>query len=164
MPKPVEGFEALYTVDEDGNVYSLRSKKYLSPKIDRYGYKVVTLFKQGKARCTTVHRLVAQAFVDNPGHKPCVNHLDENKLNNHYTNLEWATVKENDNHGSRNARMAQTKCKRPVEMLRPDGSSIRYAGVKDAYRQTGITRSSISLACKTQGRKAGGYEWRYVNE
>ena len=42
-----------------------------------------------------IHRLVAQAFLPNPEEKPIVHHKDHNKLNNHYSNLEWATAKEN---------------------------------------------------------------------
>jgi hypothetical protein len=41
------------------------------------------------------HRLVAEYFLDNPNNLPVVHHKDENKLNNHYTNLEWVTEKEN---------------------------------------------------------------------
>lgn len=164
MLKPVAGFEQYYAVDELGNVFSYRKNRYLTPKIDKYGYRVVTLSGGGKIKTVGVHRLVAKAFVENPSDKPCVNHIDEDKLNNSKDNLEWVTVKENDNHGSRNQRMALTKSKHPVEMLKEDGSTIRYAGVKEAFRQTGITRSQISLACRNKGKKAGGYEWRFANE
>lgn len=161
MLKPIKGFETSYSVDENGNVYSHYINRFLTPKVDRYGYKAVTLFDKGKRKSITIHRLVATTFVENPLNKPCVNHIDENKLNNSKDNLEWVTVKENDNYGGRNRRMALSKSKQPVEMVRSDGSVIRFLGVKDAHRQTGITRSQISLACRQKGRKAGGYEWRF---
>lgn len=48
------------------------------------------------------HRLVAKAFIKNKDNKPCVNHKDGNKRNNHYSNLEWVTNKENMVHASKN--------------------------------------------------------------
>ena len=64
------------------------------------GYKFVILDK----KTCYVHRLVAEAFVDNPNNYPQINHKDENKANNSVENLEWCTEKYNMNYGSRNAK------------------------------------------------------------
>lgn len=158
----VEGFEGLYLVSNCGWVWSMRRGKMLKPKIDRYGYYVVTLFNNGVRKYITVHRLVAQAFVPHPFGKDTVNHIDENKLNNRAENLEWVTVKENDNHGTRNTRMSQTKCKKPVMRILPDGTIQRFVGVKDASRKTGIAHSQIAKACKGLCNRQWAKEWRYA--
>lgn len=132
--------------------------------IDRYGYEKVALWKGDKAHTRTVHRLVAQAFVPNPNNLPTVNHINEIKTDNRASNLEWASIADNDNHGTRNERMAETKCRLPVEQILQDGTTVRYKGVKDACRKTGIHRCCIALCCKSIRKTAGGYKWRYVNE
>lgn len=58
--KLVPGYEGHYAVSDKGVVYSLRRERELKPKIDRYGYKVVTLTVHGHSKCFTVHRLVAK--------------------------------------------------------------------------------------------------------
>lgn len=65
---------------------------------DRDGYPMVDLYKDGCRRTRGVHQLVAEAFIPNPEHKPEVNHKDGNKHNNHVSNLEWVTKKENCEH------------------------------------------------------------------
>ena len=71
------------------------------------GYVQVNLHKNGKQYSKHLHRLVAQAFIHNPDNKPQVNHIDENKTNNHMSNLEWMTSIENVNHGTRNERASK---------------------------------------------------------
>ena len=162
--KPVVGFEEHYLVSDSGQVWSLRRHKALKPAIDKYGYEKVGLSLAHKVHTRTVHRLVAQAFIPNPNNLPTVNHINEDKLDNRVGNLEWASVADNDNHGTRNERMANTKSRRPVERIDADGTIVTYKGVKDAWRKTGITRSSISLCCKNIRKTAGGYRWRYADE
>ncbi len=66
------------------------------------GYQIVSYMnRSNKEKIAYVHRLVAQAFVPNPDHKPQVNHIDGNKENNAASNLEWVTPKENINHAYR---------------------------------------------------------------
>lgn len=162
--KPVVGFEKYYIASSNGNIWSLRSGKMLKPKIDKYGYEVVVLSVHGVPHHRTVHRLVAQAFIPNPRNLPTVNHINEIKLDNRVENLEWMSIEDNNNHGTRNKRMSDTKCKKPVEQIFKDGTRVRYKGVKDASRKTGINRCQISNCCKNISKTAGGYEWRYANE
>lgn len=159
--RAVKGFEGVYEVTSNGLVISIRKHMLLKPKIDRYGYPVVTLFCRNRPRYVPIHRLVAEAFIPNPENKPAVNHIDENKLNNSVGNLEWVTVKENDNHGTRNVRMAESKSQTPVVQILPDGSIRQFRGVKDASRCTGINRCQIAECCKGRAKTAGGYKWRY---
>lgn len=97
MEKEIKGYEGLYTISDNGIVYNLKRKKFLKNiNLDRY--VVVGLSKNGVGKRYYVHRLVANAFCDNPLNKPHVNHIDHNKQNNNYTNLEWVTPKENTQH------------------------------------------------------------------
>ncbi len=85
-------------VDREGQSPAFVSGRVLSPNQDTDGYELVVLSKENKSKTFKVHRLVAQAFVPNPGGKPQVNHLDTIRHNNLFDNLEWATPKENCNH------------------------------------------------------------------
>lgn len=161
---PVKDFEDYYEVSRTGLIRSKRRRKLLSPSVDRYGYKKVTLSVKGNSFYRTVHRIVAMTFIPNPLNLPTVNHINEIKTDNRVENLEWVDVATNDNHGTRNQRMADTKCKRPVEQIFPNGSTITYKGVKDAYRKTGVHRCCIANCCKGIRKTAGGYEWRYKDE
>lgn len=108
--KDIRGFEGLYRVSNTGKVFSIRRNIELKGKIDRYGYKMVVLWN-GKNNYRTVHRLVAEAFVEQKEGCNVVNHLDCNKLNNNADNLEWTTVKENTIHAYQNIKEYHDRCK-----------------------------------------------------
>ena len=85
-----------YQISEDGMVWSNIYNKYLSCKIDKDGYQDLLLVcEDGKRRHFRVHRLVAMVYLGNPEELPVVMHLDNNKSNNHFSNLKWGTVQEN---------------------------------------------------------------------
>ncbi len=91
----VVGYEGLYEVDDQGNVYSIvhdahRRKRKLSPYRNDIGYLKVNLYSMdGVCKKKFIHRLVAEAFIPNPNKLPEVNHIDCNKTNNRVENLEW---------------------------------------------------------------------------
>lgn len=94
----IAGYEGLYTVDTEGRVYSIKSKRYLKGGLQAYGHQVVCLRKNGASKTVGVHRLVAEAFIPNPNNLPVVHHIDENPQNNTLENLQWCTQKENVHH------------------------------------------------------------------
>lgn len=97
-----------YQISDIGLVKNNLTNKLLEGSHDSRGYKIVSIYANGKMYSIKVHRLVAQAFIPNPDNKPTVNHRDGNKDNNKVSNLEWATHKENIDHaietGLRNLR------------------------------------------------------------
>lgn len=100
----IAGFEGLYEIDRDGNVYSLlkaksRRKRILKPYSNENGYMKVNLYDvDGKCKKKYIHRLVASAFIPNPNNYNEVNHIDCDKANNHVDNLEWCDRKTNLKH------------------------------------------------------------------
>lgn len=162
--RDVVGYEGLYQVSSEGRIKSLKwnKERILKPGIDRYGYLLVTLYAGGKRKKLKVHRLVCQAFHDNPDNKPCVNHIDENKTNNAANNLEWCTYEENNNHGTRNARSAETKSK-PVAQYALDGELIKiWVSAREAQKQAGFSYKHISNVATGKHKTHKGFIWRYV--
>lgn len=96
IKKPIEGYENLYWIDNQGNVYN--SRKQLKTYFTRTGYECLKLTKDGVRTHPTVHRLVAKAFIPNPLNKSEINHIDGDKSNNKVSNLEWVTSSENKIH------------------------------------------------------------------
>ena len=114
--KPLLGFDKDYRVTENGDIISMDYRrsgkpKKLAPQRNVHGYAIIKLMKGGKDITYRVHRLVAMAFVPNPEKLPCINHKDENKLNNNPNNLEWCDNRYNNNYGTRNKRISKSVTK-----------------------------------------------------
>ena len=91
--KKIYGYEN-YEVSEDGNVRNSQTGYNLRHTVDKQGYHLVGLSKNGKRKTQVVHRLVAQAFIDNPEKKEIVKHRDGNNENNDVFNLYWMSFAE----------------------------------------------------------------------
>lgn len=163
--RDIIGYEGLYQVSNFGNVKSLGNgicktkEKIMKARKNKWGYLYLNLSKGGKKKTYTIHRLVAHAFLPNPYNLPQVNHKDEDKTNNRVDNLEFCSAKSNCNYGTRNIRSAE---KRYKKVLCVEKCKI-YPSLKEAAKQTGISISSLSMACTGKYKTVFGFQWRYVN-
>ncbi len=156
--KDVKGYEGLYKVSNKGRVKSKR--KMLKPVMTEY--KKVGLSKNGIQKTIYVHRLVAEAFVDNPFNKKQVNHKDENKANNNANNLEWVTFKENMNYGTKQLRESINHTKYNIIQYDLYGNFIRkWFNAKEIENNTNFKASSIRICCTGKCKTAYGFKWKY---
>lgn len=95
--KEIEGYNGDYLISDNGEVISLKNNchKTLKKRINSRGYYYVNLSKNGKYKSVSIHRIVGKHFIDNPNNYNILNHIDGNKLNNDYSNLEWCTASHN---------------------------------------------------------------------
>jgi len=181
--KSIAGYEGLYEVSNLGNVRSLgmwkgKGKGYfqegriLKTCKDKRGYLVVGLHKDCKAKTYTVHRLVAQAFIENPYNLPEINHIDEDKTNNQVSNLEWCTTKYNINHGTRNERVAETMTngklsKKPIQLTFDYNFIKEWESTAECGRN-GFDSGHVSECCRNKYGKQGnvykGFRWMYADD
>ena len=173
--RDVVGYEGRYQVSSMGRVKSLERKvrhwrggeriqkeRILKPSNDRGGYLLVSLCDGEKRKTFKVHRLVCEAFHENPDNKSQVNHLNENKTDNRACNLEWSTAKENNNHGTRTERAAKARSK-PVGQYTLDGELVKiWQSPCEAGKQIGLSDSHVSKVANGKLKTAYGFIWKYV--
>lgn len=206
--KDVEGYESLYQVSNLGRVKSLEKHflraykdsyrtrtipaKILKPFPTRTGYLLVKLTQNKTAKCFQVHRLVANAFIPNPQHKPQVNHINGVKTDNYISNLEWVTAQENTfhknhilgfkfseetkenmrkkklgislNEQTRKKMSEAHKGKTPVnaKKVKCINTGKIYNSAREASLSLNLNKNAVSKAIKRK-TKAGNLYWEYIN-
>lgn len=157
--KDIKWYEGLYQVSELGRVKRKyrKSERILKPLVDKDGYIYINLNKNNKRKWFRVHRLVAEAFIPNPENKPQVNHIDEVKTNNMVSNLEWMTVKENINYGTRTER-----CSKKIKAIDiANGEWNEYRSIRECARQLSLNHGNISKCLQGRCKQVGGYIFEY---
>lgn len=145
-----------YMVGTDGSLW-----KIVKEQKNDENYENVQLYNDGKIRNTTIHRLVAEAFIPNPDNLPEVNHINEVKYDNRVSNLEWTTRKGNINHGDRNEKVSKANSK-PVLQYDMDGNLVkRYDSIKQAAEENGLCYVYLSECCRGKMKSFAGYLWRF---
>jgi hypothetical protein len=112
---PVKGYPNYFVNRRTGEIYSIKSRRFLKSCRNATGYLRVRLFSSGHwyGERFFVHRVVAQTFIKNPDHKPEVNHKDFNIENNCEKNLEWVTSKENKAHRKKYKAFGENAVRKP---------------------------------------------------
>lgn len=135
-----------YDISNRGRLRNTNTGKILKTRISRLGYEAVTISYNKVKYFRSIHRLVAQSFIPNPQNKPEVNHIDENKLNNDITNLEWVTRKENVNHGTWIERKI-TANQKPIYAFK-DGVGAEFTSAKQFATQYDVNPTNVTQALK----------------
>lgn len=171
--KDIKCYEGLYQISDLGRVKSLdarlwnghgfmiRKGKILACSINPvWGYRCVGLSKDNNVKQHRVNRLVALAFIKNSQNKPDVNHINENKLDNKVSNLEWVTHKENCNHGTRIKRIAIKKMVAIIGKCEKSNEYIYFSSFKEASTK-GFDASTIykCINNKAYYKTHKGYAW-----
>ena len=187
-----EVYEGLYKVSNLGRILSLNYKNtgkpdLMNPGEDKDGYLRVNLWKNGEYKTCFVHRLVAEAFLENPENKPCINHKiegDEGKtmnmvffnedgsVNEERTTIEWATYKENNNYATRNERAgkaiskANTNGKRSkrVIQLSLSGELIREWTSTMECGRNGFNQGAVAACCRGERKTHKGFRFMFADD
>lgn len=175
MTKEIQGFNGRYLISNDGVVTSvyryakihgvmvkISKQKILKPGMDSKGYLVVGLFNgDGVQHSKRIHRLVAEAFLENPENKRCVCHKDNNPQNNNVDNLYWGTDQENIRQAFDDG---LHKNKRAVMQISKTGEIVNtFCSMREASNKTGIQSQSIWGCVVGRKKTAGGYIWKDIN-
>lgn len=158
--KDIVGYEGIYQVSNKGRIRSLdryilhsNGFKYfykgliLKPKTDKDGYLRVTLNNRMNRKMVAVHRIVASVFLDNPNNYPVVHHKNEKKDDNKVCNLEWCTVKTNNEHSK--AKIWKFKS--------PDGEIMEIFNLKQFCRENPIDQSAMGKVHAGKQRSHNGW-------
>lgn len=172
--KPIKNYEYLYEVSNKGYIRNVKTKKVLCNVKNNKGYAVVTLVKNKTHTQYSVHRLVAEHFLDNPFNYPVINHIDSDTMNASVDNLEWCTQSHNIKHAYNTGRKKVTISilgkrgvkspnSRAVNQYRLDGKFVKsWACSYDYVRENKLKSNHIADCCNGKRKTFNGYKWEYV--
>jgi Tol biopolymer transport system component len=143
-----------YSISNWGNVKNNRTGMVLKFR-DCFGYNRIRFYNKDKKQGQNiyVHRLVAEYFIPNPENKRQVNHIDGDRSNNHYTNLEWATNGENQIH----RRYVLEKGIKNIT-LEKDGEVYFFKSLKQAADELGLCSAALSRLSNNERKSHKGYK------
>ena len=139
MWKDIKGYEGLYEISDKGEVRNYITRKLIVGDINNFGYYRVKLYKNKKQKTFFRHRLVAQAFIQNPDNLPEVNHIDGDKSHNYKENLEWSSR----THNEREAHRLKIKQYKPFEVKFQNGEIKKYEFAISLANELGVSKRAV---------------------
>ncbi|WP_419790689.1 NUMOD4 domain-containing protein [Staphylococcus chromogenes] len=167
--KDINGYENLYKISNHGRVWSCKKNQFIKPNNNGNGYHRISLYKNGATKSMYIHRLVGLHFLPLIKGKELINHIDENRSNNHVSNLEWCNSVENAHHLEANMRAGRSRVdsekwqacieQRSVPVIAVnDNEKIRFKSLSEAERQ-GYTKVIIKQCIEGKREYYRNYKW-----
>lgn len=160
--KDIKGYNGGYKVDKDGNIWSFKYKKprILATWLGSSPYKQVQLCLNNKVQKYLVHRLVAEAYLENPNNLPVVHHKDGNTFNNKVSNLEWTTQQNNVYESYRNSGLGATRNAIKVRLYNGKELIGEFNNQKEACREA--EKLGVSFSMLEKHKKHGTFRLEKV--
>lgn len=148
----------IYEASENGDIRNSKTGRILKTNVNQKGYMQVCLRKDKRQVTRSVHRLIADAFYDGEHSTLDVNHKDGIKHNNHISNLEFCTRKENIRHAF------DTGLKKPSRQkkVRVVETDVIYESIRECARQIGVDQSIICQCLNGKMRSGNGYHFERI--
>ena len=178
--RDVKDYKGLYQVSNLGKILSLNYRntgraEVMNPGTNTDGYLQVDLSKNRETKTCLVHRLIAEAFLENPENKPCINHKiegdkgkkinmvifnEDGTIDKERTTIEWVTYKENNDYGTRTERASKARSK-PVLQLSFSGDLIREWESTQECGRNGFCQDLVCQCCNGKRKTHKGFRWMY---
>lgn len=161
--KDVIGYEGKYKISNLGNVFSYpkskcRKEKILKPMLLRNGYLRVDLCKDKTVTRLLIHRLVAEAFIENPENKYSVNHKNGIKSDNCASNLEWSTRSENQKH----AILTGLRTAKGIKNSQSKLKESEVISIFDDVRPYALISKEYNISIPTISDIKRGHTWTHI--
>ena len=161
-----------YEVFDDGKIWSYSRNKFLKTQTNQKGYKLITLIdNEGIKKWYQVHRVIYESVTGEQIPEGMqINHINEDKSDNRFCNLNLMTPKENSNWGTRNERCSKAringKCSKQVGAFKNNELIMVFPSTRECGRQ-GFCQVAVSACCRNCYIREGnniykGFTWRYI--
>lgn len=170
--KPSPVFSDRYLVSDKGEVMNRQTRKLLKPTISWNGYYRYALYSGAEKHTLMAHKLVALAFIPNPGGKPCVDHINIIRTDNRAENLRWVTHREN----ARNPltyRKTSERGRSMIKKIRGDVSKetaiYKNGALIKVFKSETLAAKYVGCSCKTvsacisgRQKQSKGYTFKQI--